>query len=321
MKILIVEDQATSALFLHRTLERLGHEPIVASDGIEAWRIVRDEPVPVVITDWVMPGLDGPELCRLIRAREGGRYTYVILLTSKDRRQDRLEGLRAGADDYLVKPPDVEELRIRLGIAARFLALQEELEEKNRLLSELAMSDGLTGLKNRRYLEESIDAAFSFATRHGHPLSFILLDVDHFKQYNDAFGHPAGDEVLRNVAWTLRSSVREHDTVARYGGEEFAILLPATNADEALLLAERLRATIEKGPWDSRQITASFGVSTFDGQQTCSSDALLELADQALYYSKRTGRNRVTHGRTLSPAVPEEAPEPSPDSSLDGRSS
>ncbi len=301
MRILIVEDQAPTALFLRRTLERLGHDPIVASDGYEAWQIVKEQSIPIVITDWVMPGLDGPQLCR--RIREGARalYTYVILLTSKHDRRDRLEGLRAGANDYLVKPPDLEELVIRLGIAERFLSLQHELEEKNRQLAELATRDGLTGLKNRRCFEEYLKSAQSSPDREGVPFSLIILDVDHFKQYNDTFGHPAGDEALRAVSRTLRVNVRENDTVARYGGEEFAILMPATGADEAIALAERLRTTIEGSHWPARAITASFGVATTD-EGLPELAVLLEQADRALYHSKHQGRNRVSHIRAIEPS-------------------
>ena len=179
MRILIVEDQAPTALYLRRTLERLGHDPVVASDGYEAWRIVQEENIPVVITDWVMPGLDGPQLCRLIRKEARALYTYVILLTSKHDRRDRLEGLRAGADDYLVKPPDLEELVVRLGIAERFLSLQHELEAKNRQLAELASRDGLTGLKNRRCFEDCMRSAQSALDFRNVPFSVIILSLIH----------------------------------------------------------------------------------------------------------------------------------------------
>ena len=294
MNILVAEDQPPSALFLRRLLERLGHEVTVAVDGSEAWRIVREARFPVVISDWMMPGLDGLELCRRIRGREGQPYSYVILLTCKQGQRDRLEGLRAGADDFLVKPPDVEELSVRLEIARRILSIQEELERRNSLLSEMALSDELTGVKNRRRFREALEIHHALATRQGLPLSLVMVDVDHFKSYNDSFGHPAGDEVLKRVASLLSENVRKHDEVARIGGEEFAVLLPDTPAPLATDMAERLRSKVAGQPWPLRRVTASLGVATTSPGNDPPA-ALVEQADRALYRSKRTGRDRVTH--------------------------
>jgi two-component system cell cycle response regulator len=296
MKILIAEDQAPAALFLRRTLERMGHEPIVVSDGEAAWKAMQEQTIPLVISDWVMPRMDGLELCRQVRARtsaEGRPYTYVILLTSKDSRQDKLDGLRAGADDFLTKPPDPDELAVRLEIAARILKVHHDLHRRNAQLAELATIDELTGAKNRRRFREDLGMLFALATRQGTSLSVVMLDVDHFKQYNDEFGHPAGDDVLRTIVRTLREGTREQDVVARYGGEEFVVLLPATSAEASIILAERLRSKIEAIPWPKRQVTASLGVAT-TGPDIPNSSALVEAADQALYRSKRAGRNRVT---------------------------
>ncbi len=241
MKILIAEDQAPSALYLARTLEKLGHDAAVAPDGEQAWQICRTTEAPLLISDWMMPLLDGPELCRRIRSRVAERYTYIILLTSRDRREDRLEGLRAGADDFLTKPPDPDELAVRLEIAERILKVHAQLARQNERLAELAAVDELTGTKNRRRFREDLDLLYAQTQRLGTPLSLIMLDLDHFKEYNDTFGHPAGDEILKRLGTTLRSSLRSHDVVARYGGEEFVILLPATAGDEAMEVAERLR--------------------------------------------------------------------------------
>ena len=301
MKILIAEDQPPAALFLRRTLERMGHEPVVAVDGEQAWGLVQEAPTPLLISDWMMPRLDGLELCRRIRGRAASArdadapgYTYVILLTSKDRRQDRLAGLRAGADDFLIKPPDPDELAIRLEIAGRILAVHDALARQNARLAELATVDELTGVKNRRRFREDLEMLHAVASRHGAPLSVVMLDVDRFKQYNDEFGHPAGDEVLQVVGKTLRDNTRDQDVVARYGGEEFALLLPSTNVESSLNLAERLRAKIEGHPWTRRPVTASFGVAT-TGLHISDSPGLVEAADQALYRSKKAGRNRVSH--------------------------
>ncbi len=294
MKILIAEDQALSALFLRRTLERMGHEVVVAHDGLEARGIFEREVISLVISDWMMPTMDGLELCRYLRNHDQGRYVYIILLSSKDRHVDKLKGLRAGADDFLTKPPDPDELAVRLEIAGRLLAVHETLQRQNALLAELATTDELTGVKNRRRFREDLDTFFELSSRKGFPLSLIMLDVDRFKQYNDTFGHPAGDGVLRQLARTLSESMRERDVLARYGGEEFVILLPATGTEDSLTVAERLRRRIEEQPWSLRAVTASFGIAT-TGPEIVEADALVEAADQALYHAKQAGRNRVIH--------------------------
>jgi diguanylate cyclase (GGDEF)-like protein len=294
MKILVAEDQAPSAFYLCRTLEKMGHEATVVPDGEQAWRNLENGQAQVLISDWMMPLLDGPALCRRIRSAAAERYTYIILLTSRDRKEDRLEGLRAGADDFLTKPPDPDELAVRLEIAERILKVHAQLARQNERLAELAAVDELTGTKNRRRFREDLDLLFAQAQRLGAPLSLIMLDIDQFKQYNDTFGHPAGDEVLQRLGSTLRSSLRNHDVVARYGGEEFVVLLPATDEDEAFEVAERLRRSIANGAWPRRLVTASLGIATI-GPQTTSASALVEQADQALYQSKQAGRNRATH--------------------------
>jgi two-component system chemotaxis response regulator CheY len=294
MKILIAEDQKVAALYLRRTLEKLGHEVEIAPDGEAAWRMICDGGVSLLISDWMMPNLDGPELCRRLRASPPNRYIYIILLTSLDRHEDRVKGLRAGADDFLTKPPDPDELAVRLEIAERILAVHDQLARQNALLAELAATDELTGAKNRRRFREDLDLFFAQANRLGLPLSVIMLDIDHFKRYNDAFGHPAGDHVLQQVGRMLRSTVRGHDVVARYGGEEFVVLLPATSAADAFEVAERLRGSIAGHDWPHRAVTASFGVATY-GPDTPDAVALVERADRALYASKEAGRNRTRH--------------------------
>ncbi len=211
--------------------------------------MIRSGDMPLLISDWMMPNLDGLELCRRIRTDRIGRYIYIILLTSLDRREDRVKGLRTGADDFLTKPPDPDELTVRLEVAGRILAVHDQLERQNARLAELASTDELTGVKNRRRFREDLELLFAQARRQGTPLSLILLDIDHFKEYNDSFGHPAGDEVLKAFGATLRETVRGHDVVARYGGEEFVVLLPATAADEAVDVAERLRSAIAGRGW------------------------------------------------------------------------
>ncbi len=492
MKTLIVEDSSGAALILRRTLERIGHQVTVATDGTEAWDLLQRETFPLVISDWMMPRMDGRALCRHIRAREGAPYTYVILLTSRSDREDRIEGLGSGADDFLTKPLGHGELFARLEIARRILTMQDEmrtlnarldsqnqelgervswlgaanhrfselfaglpmacysldaeggihewnraavelfghgpeeawqrriwdifaeegaesqarnirghketiqrvlageelvgvevtrrgrdgrrlhllssilplragdgritglisanaditerreleervaeqlrqvtalnkalghrqdelaqangqlaqanaqLESANLRLEELATCDGLTGLKNHRFLQDVLQSNFSFARRHHLPLSLVMLDVDHFKAYNDTFGHPAGDAVLHQVALLLQAGVRDHDVVARYGGEEFAVLLPATAQGDALVVACRLREAVEAFAWRGRPVQVSVGVSTYDPAASpplaATPGELMDEADAALYRSKQQGRNRVTHAREM----------------------
>ena len=294
MKILIAEDQPASALLLRRLLERLGQEVTVVNDGEKAWQVVQQMWFPLIISDWVMPGMDGLELCRLVRKQFDRSYTYLILLTSKQSLEERLEGLRAGADDFLTKPLNSQELAVRLEIASRILKVQDELERRNRLLGEMAHSDELTGLHNRRRFREMLDVEFMLAIRSDLPLSLVMIDVDQFKQYNDAFGHPKGDEVLQTVANLLRDGVQKVGEVARYGGEEFVILLPNMGMEAAKDLANRLRESLERTTWPLRPITASFGIAT-SSPDSFRIDLLVGEADLALYRSKREGRNRVTH--------------------------
>jgi two-component system, cell cycle response regulator len=302
MRILLVEDHESTAAALRRNLTALGHQIIAATDGQSAWQMLQQEHIPVVLSDWLMPNMDGLELCRRLRGLAGRPYTYFVLSTVLTGCEDRLEALAAGVDDFLSKPFDTRELVARLEIARRLLAVQENLEQKNAALGELAMTDELTRLKNRRRFFEELESHFALATRQQLPLSLVLLDVDHFKTYNDAFGHLAGDDVLRGVGDVLRGTSRAHDTVARHGGEEFAVLLPATGSIVARSMAERLRGTIERQDWPHRRVTASFGVATMT-MKTSNALELVNQADSALYASKRRGRNRVTHQADLGDSL------------------
>jgi diguanylate cyclase (GGDEF)-like protein len=294
MQVLIAEDEKVSAACLRGLLAAMGHEVRVANDGLEAWGMLEERHVPLLISDWNMPRLDGLTLCQRIRAQSAALYTYVILLTTNDGHANRMSGLHAGADDFLVKPVHPEELAVRLEIARRLLSVQERLQQKNALLAELASTDELTGLANRREFFRVLDSNLSFAKRQGAPLSLVLFDVDHFKKYNDSFGHAAGDATLRGVSETAREHCREHETIARYGGEEFAVILLGSDEEAARAVAERLRIAIAERPWPHRDVTASFGIST-----TCTHVMnvcqLVEQADAALYSSKHAGRNCVTH--------------------------
>jgi diguanylate cyclase (GGDEF)-like protein len=295
VNVLVAEDQPPSALIIQRMLERMGHEVQVVPDGEEAWSVLLDREIPLLISDWMMPHLDGLALCRRLRASPRPRYTYVLLVTSCNRRSDRLEGLRAGADNFLAKPWDAQELAVHLEIACRILAVHDELARQNQRLAELASVDGLTGLKNRRVLFEELDRAASLAGRGCPPYSIILLDVDHFKRYNDTFGHLSGDDVLRTVSRTLRATVRDVDLVARYGGEEFVALLESTDRETATQVAERIRSAIAETEWLGRPVTVSLGVASADPPSPAAVRELIGQADQALYRAKNSGRNQARH--------------------------
>jgi len=454
--VLIAEDSLVALKVLERALQQLGYEVVAARDGAEAWRAYQQSPVPLVITDWEMPHMSGLELCRAIRQHPSDHYPYLVMLTARGQKEDRLAALEAGADAFLSKPLDMAELQANLRVAERILqaeatlkAQKQELQELNeelqlqnetlqhsyrliehanrrftdlfehipvacftvdvegiirewnlaaqqlygyrkeevlfrpfyekvfqgaaasklhemlqhvmqgsvitgveaedydsernlhyvvrnafpiynpqrevvgaiiavsdityrieyeqqlralnQKLQNLADTDGLTGVYNHRAFQEYLEKQFQNALQRGLPLSLILLDVDHFKQYNDTFGHQAGDEVLRSVAQILREQVRDRDFVARYGGEEFAIVLPDTDCERAVAVAERLRQAIEQAAWRRRPVTASIGVASLRPDME-SRKELIEAADQALYQAKRSGRNRVevwtgTHSR------------------------
>jgi diguanylate cyclase (GGDEF)-like protein len=298
MRILMVEDEEVTAAMLCGTLTAMGHQVTVATDGLAAWKLLQKEHFPVILSDWMMPGLDGPTLCRRIRAQGDSRYTYIIMVSARDQRTDRMEGLRAGADDFLIKPYEAEELAVRLEVANRILSIQEQLERQNARLTELATTDDLTGLANRREFRRAIEANFALARGQGPSLSLILLDIDHFKDFNDTFGHPAGDDALRTLAQVLRSSCREHELAARFGGEEFAVVLLGASREEARGTAQRIRAALGESQWPHRPLTSSFGIATSgpEGSGIAAGIAeLVEQADAALYSSKKQGRDRITH--------------------------
>ncbi|WP_273847230.1 diguanylate cyclase [Rubrobacter calidifluminis] len=312
MKILVAEDDPVSRTILVRAVEKLGHECVAASDGEEAWEKYRKTPdLDVIISDWMMPGMDGAELCR--RVRDDGREDYVhfIFLTALSDREHLLEGLEAGADDYLTKPLDRAELQVRLKSAARIRELYRNLEQKNAELEQLkdeffrqARRDSLTGLGNRRRLEEDLELLQGQAERYGYSYCVALCDVDFFKSYNDHYGHPRGDRVLKTVARVLRESCRRGDAVYRYGGEEFLVVLPGQSLKSAALAAERMRAAVEglAIPHEAREaprvVTISAGVAPLPVGRRADVEEVLGAADSALYAAKRSGRNRVcVHGR------------------------
>ena len=284
-------------------LEKWGYEVLAAEDGVEALDILRIPDAPrLAILDWMMPHMDGLEVIRRFREDEKDCYTYIILLTAKDRTEDIVTGMKAGADDYIVKPFDNRELQVRLNAARRLLDLQAELLATQEALRTQAMRDALTNSLNRRAILDHLEMEIERARRKGGPLSVIMIDIDHFKSINDTYGHAAGDEVLRMVVKLTESSLRSYDRFGRYGGEEFLVVIPQTAQQEALSIAERIRSTVEAAeiPWmhNALHVTLSLGVATHDGQQN--SDMLISAADGAMYHAKRAGRNRVQDAAALT---------------------
>lgn len=297
---MVVDDHPVTCRLLEAQLRREGYRVLTAANGREALERLREIFCPLVLTDWMMPEVDGLELCRAIRSQEWESYVYLILLTARDSLDDVLTGLEAGADDYLVKPVHPMELLARMRTGRRVLALERTLKERNREIARLAVTDPLTGIYNRRYLMENLPRELARTRRYHRPLGLILCDLDHFKGINDTFGHGVGDEVLREFTRRVSGQVRQGvDWLARLGGEEFVLVLPETGLSGCLALARRLRQRVAAAPFATSvgpvPVTASFGVAAVpDGHASpLDAEALLAQADTFLYQAKAGGRNRV----------------------------
>lgn len=294
MRILVVEDDLFSRTIIKDALERLGYSVALAVNGRDALERCQQEHFPIVITDWVMPEMDGIEFCRAMRAIPTEHYVYILLLTSHDKKDELIAGLDAGADEYLVKPLHEIELAARLKAARRILDLETSLKQ-------LALHDQLTGAYNRGYLDRQLSKEIQRSWRYSHPLSIIICDIDHFKAVNDRYGHQAGDQVLKELVTRINRSVRdENDWMARYGGEEFVIVLPETDPAGCLVVAERIRQLIAATPvmftGGSVAVTVSFGAITIKDTsliEEMTMEAILGKADECLYRAKESGRNRV----------------------------
>ena len=300
MNLLVADDDVVSRRLLEISLSHSGYRVSVAKDGLEALRVLEGQDSPrLAILDWMMPKVDGLEICRALRKRAPEPYIYILLLTAKDQREEMIEGLEAGADDYIAKPFNILELKARLRSGMRILELQEQLVSAREQLREHATRDSLTGLWNRRAILEILDKELIRSIREGAPVSIILADIDHFKRINDTQGHLAGDAVLREVARRMEASVRAYDSVGRYGGEELLIVSPSCGISEAVEQAERLRMCVSQEvfavPGDVVGVTMSLGVA-FATAEVRKSGELLRLADEALYTAKNAGRNRVGTG-------------------------
>ncbi len=294
--VLIAEDDPIFRRILQSWLQRWDYGVTAVDNGLDAWNALQREDAPqMVILDWMMPGMDGIELCHKIRSRGQSPYRYVLLLTAKDDKQDVVAGLEAGADDYLTKPFDVDELRARVRAGKRILELQEALIRAHGALEFEAAHDRLTGLWNRGAIVDALQREVQRSLRTGEPLGIVMADLDYFKKINDTQGHLVGDAVLQETARRLAAAVRSYDFVGRYGGEEFLIILAGCDAPDLAASAERLRRSIADRPVGQTFVTLSLGIASIPrggrGPRDC--EDLLRAADAALYTAKAEGRNRV----------------------------
>lgn len=298
MRVLIAEDNSGFRQALERMLQKWGYEVLSASNGLQAWEILQTPDTPrIAILDWMMPELDGVEVCRRVREQNHEPYIYILLLTAKDSAEELVEGMEAGADDYLKKPVNTHELRVRLRAGQRIIDLQEELVSAREALRRQATRDQLTELWNRTAMFDILTAELTRAKRDSNTVSILMIDLDHFKRVNDTLGHAAGDGVLREAARRMAACVRSYDSVCRYGGEEFLIILPGCDIAAATLRAEGIRLAVAKdtfqipeGPLD---ITCSVGVASSSGADILDVTELIRKADEALYTAKHNNRNRV----------------------------
>ena len=295
MKILIAEDDTVARRILEVTLRKAGYEVRSVIDGRAALEALQEADAPrLAIVDWMMPALDGLDVCRALRASSSQPYTYVLMLTAKGRKQDVIEALEAGADDYLIKPFDPYELHARLTVGKRIVDFQNRYLTACEELRLQAARDALTSLWNHGAILDRLEQEVSRGLRQESPLGVLMADLDYFKDINDTHGHATGDEVLRQVAREFTKTIRPYDGVGRYGGEEFLFVLPGCDRDSTLSLAERLRVEISRlGIIRNLEVTMSVGATILTGRQPITAQALLHQADAALYQAKRGGRNRV----------------------------
>lgn len=309
--ILIADDDKLSRRLLQTTLEKAGYEVIAVEDGVSAARILCKPNGPrLALLDWVMPGMDGPSVIRSVRSQLEHPYIHMILLTSRQSKEDIITGLDSGADDYLTKPFHPPELRARLRTGERILMLEQKLVEARESMRFKATHDALTSLWNRAVIMEILQREITRASRdHSRGVAVILCDVDHFKKVNDTYGHAAGDAVLRELAVRLSSAVRSYDAVSRYGGEEFLAVLVSCSTQLAIPRAEHFRRVVESRPFDTPtgplNVSISLGIAGTNDWPDLNAEQLIHEADMALYRAKESGRNRAFVARSggLEPAI------------------
>jgi diguanylate cyclase (GGDEF)-like protein len=298
MKILVAEDDPAFRNILVEILIKWGYEVVVTPNGNEAYQVLVSENAPkLAILDWKMPGMEGVEICRKIRGNAGDYYPYIILLTSQQQDEDLVIGMEAGADDYIIKPFKHNELKVRLRAGRRIIVLQDQLLAAREILQAKAIHDSLTGLLNHEEILAILDNELARAERDGECVSIIMIDIDHFKQVNDTYGHIVGDEVLRMTAQKMHYMMRAYDSIGRYGGEEFLAILPECCLECAVAFAERLCSSINSDRMNTSEgmipITISLGVTAASREMKHDGHSLVRAADAALYKAKENGRNRV----------------------------
>lgn len=297
--ILIIDDSATVREQILRILESfdLFSRYYEAEDGLDGFKKLLSSPVDIILCDLEMPRIDGFKFLSMLKARPDLQDIPVLILTGMGDRDRKIRGLEHGASDYITKPFDPEELVARVKVHLKIKNLQDDLKRSNELLLELSNTDHLTGLFNRRYMMGALEKELQRSIRKGGHLSFILLDIDHFKQVNDVYGHLQGDVVLQKVSLLLQKELRNYDCAARYGGEEFVAILPDSALKEAVFVAERIRLSIQDTRFTNEladlNLTVSLGVASFPMEGVTTVDAFIKLADDALYRAKNNGRNRV----------------------------
>jgi diguanylate cyclase (GGDEF)-like protein len=297
MRILIAEDDPVSRRLLEAKLVKWGYEVVVTGDGKEAWQAMQAGDAPrLAILDWMMPGMDGIEICRKARQERKDFYTYIILLTALHQDQDLVTGMDAGADDYIIKPFKANELRVRLRAGRRIIDLQDELITAREALREKATHDPLTGLWNHEEILRILGHELNRAEREGLSVAVVMADLDHFKKVNDTYGHPTGDVVLRTTASRIVAATRDYDAIGRYGGEEFLIVLPGCDHRCATSSAVRLLNSIGQDAVDTPEgmipVTVSLGMAASSPKQRRDLNEMVQAADAALYRAKANGRNR-----------------------------
>jgi len=303
--VLVVEDEANSRLLLKTYLTSEGYDVRLAKSGEEALRMVAEDPPNAIVLDILLPKMDGYEVCKRLKNSEDTNFVPVVMATALRGDEQRIRGIEAGADDFVSKPFNRVELLTRIKSLLRIKRLHDDLKQKvlelekaKAKLRKLAVTDGLTGLFNYRAFRRQLHSEISRSKRFDLPVSLLMMDIDHFKNYNDRFGHPNGDRVLKRFARILRENVREVDCLARYGGEEFALILPGTDKKSAKTAAEKLRRLVERSPFPyaeklpSGRVTMSVGVTSFPGD-TQDEEELIRFSDKALYRAKKGGRNRT----------------------------
>jgi two-component system cell cycle response regulator len=303
-RILVVDDHPDNVELLRARLQARGYDVDGASGGEEALQKVKENPPDLILLDVMMPHVDGMEVVRRLKADKDLPFIPVIMQTALDSTENKVEGLDAGADDYITKPINFPELDARVKSLLRIKKLQEdlrtrerELEEMNERLLRISQTDGLTEVANRRALEQKLDEMWAHSQRLHEPLSIVMCDIDKFKSVNDTYGHQVGDIVLKDFAYLLKDAVREIDRIGRYGGEEFLLLLPGTPLDSAVTFAERLREIAKEHTFSfeggTLRRTMSCGVAAWPHPEIRDQDALLKAADDALYVAKESGRDKV----------------------------